>query len=133
MVLAALGFAADRDLTVQTDIEKLIPTSTPGVVALNQARERGRQRTIELPFLVQAPDVTAPAFVEWMAEFQAEALESHPEIAGVDSLTTALGLQPGDPAPSAEAVAAALDQLPVRDPGRPDHRRTRPRPPSPSP
>jgi predicted RND superfamily exporter protein len=73
--------------------------------------------TIELPFLIQAPDVTAPAFVEWMTEFQAKALGSHPEIAGVDSLTTALGLQPGDPAPSAEAVAAALDQLPseIRD------------------
>ncbi len=111
VLLAALGFAADRDLNVQTDIEKLIPTSTPGVVALNQARSVVGG-TIELPFLIQAPDVTAPAFVEWMAEFQAKALESHPEIAGVDSLTTALGLQPGDPAPSAQAVAAALDQLP---------------------
>ena len=111
VVLAALGFAADRDLNVQTDIEKLIPTRHP--------RRRGPQPgpgvvggTIELPFLIQAPDVTAPAFLEWMAEFQAKALESHPEIAGVDSLTTALGLQPGDPAPSSEAVAAALDQLP---------------------
>ena len=116
VVFAALGFAADRDLNVQTDIEKLIPTSTPGVVALNQARGVVGG-TIELPFLIQAPDVTAPAFVEWMAEFQAKALESHPEIAGVDSLTTALGLQPGNPAPSSEAVAAALDQLPseIRD------------------
>jgi uncharacterized protein len=116
VVFAALGFAADRALNVQTDIEKLIPTSTPGVVALNQARNV-IGGTVDLPFLVQAPDVTAPAFVEWMADFQAKALRSHPEIAGVDSLTTTLGLKPGDPAPSAEAVTTALDRLPpeIRD------------------
>ncbi len=114
--LAVLGFAADRDLNVQADIEKLIPSSTPGVVALEKARGVVGS-TMELPFLVQAPDVTAPAFVRWMAEFQAEALESHPEIAGAESLTTALGLQSGDAPPSAEAVAAALGQLPpeIRD------------------
>ncbi len=116
VVLAVFGFTVDRDLTVQTDIEKLIPTSTPGVVALNQARSVVGG-TVELPFLVQAPDVTAPSFVQWLVEFQAETLASHPEIAGVDSLTTALGLQPGDPAQSAEAVSEALDQLPseIRD------------------
>ena len=58
VVFAALGFAADRDLNVQTDIEKLIPTSTPGVVALNQARSVVGG-SVELPFLIQAPDVTA--------------------------------------------------------------------------
>ena len=115
-IFAALGFVADRDLNVQTDLEKLIPSNTPGVVALNQARSVVGG-TIELPFLIQAPDVTAPAFVEWMAKFQAAALGSHPEITGVESLTTALSLQPGDPAPSTEAVAAALGQLPseIRD------------------
>jgi hydrophobe/amphiphile efflux-3 (HAE3) family protein len=116
VIFAGLGFAADRDLNVETDIEKLIPTSTPGVVALNQARSVVGG-TVELPFLIEAPDVTSPSFLEWLATFQAQTLESNPEITGVDSLTTALGLQPGDPAPSAEALAAALDQLPpeIRD------------------
>jgi hypothetical protein len=85
-------------------------------VALNEARFIVGS-TVELPFLVEAPDITEPAFVEWLTEFQAEALKSYPEIEGLDSLTTALGLQPGDPPPSSEAVAAALDQLPseIRD------------------
>ena len=112
VVLAALGFAVDGRLNVQTDIEKLIPTSTPGVVALNEARSVVGG-TVELPVLVQAPDVTDPAFLEWLAGFQAETLASHPEIDGVDSLTTTLGLAAGDPAPAAEAVAATLEQLPA--------------------
>jgi len=111
VVLAALGFVADQTLTVQADIEKLIPTSTPGVVALNQARSVVGGG-MELPILVKASDVTAPAFLEWMAEFQAEAQKAHSEVAGADSLATALGLEPGDPAPSTEAVATVLDRLP---------------------
>jgi hydrophobe/amphiphile efflux-3 (HAE3) family protein len=116
VALAALGFAVDRDLNVQTDIERLIPTSTPGVVALNQARSV-IGGTIELPVLVQAPNVTAPEFLEWLADFQTKTLTAHPEIDEVDSLTTALGLQAGGTAPTATAVATALDQLPpeIRD------------------
>ena len=116
VILAAFGFAADRDLNVQTDIEKLIPTNTPGVVALNEARAVVGG-TVELPFLIQAPDVTSPSFLDWLARFQADALASHPDIVRVDSLTTALRLQPGGSVPSAEAVASALDQLPaaIRD------------------
>jgi len=115
-VLAVFGFAVDQDLNVQADIEKLIPTDTPGVVALNQAREVVGSG-IELPVLVQAPDVTAPSFLEWLAGFQADTLASHPEIAGADSLVTVLDLEPGSPAPTAAEVAVALDQLPtaIRD------------------
>lgn len=111
VALAALGFVADRNLNIETNIEKLIPTSTPGVVALNEARSV-IGGTIELPLLVQASDVTAPGLLEWMAEFQAKILESHPEITGADSLSTVLGLKPGDPFPAADTVAAALDRLP---------------------
>ncbi len=111
VVLAALGFAADRDLNVQTDIEKLIPTDTPGVVAINQARAVVGG-TIELPLLVQASDVTAPAVIEWLAGFHDKVLASHPEVDGIQSLASVLGLKPGDPAPPTEAVAAALDRLP---------------------
>jgi hydrophobe/amphiphile efflux-3 (HAE3) family protein len=116
VLLAALGFAADRDLTVQTDIEKLIPTSTPGVVAANQARSVVGGST-ELPLLVHAPDVTEPSVMQWMAEFQTQAMKAHPELAGVDSLTSTLGVQPSSTAPSSQAVAEAIDQLPpkIRD------------------
>lgn len=111
VALAAFGFAIDRNLDVQADIEKLIPTDTPGVVALNQAREVVGSG-IDLPVLIEAPDVTAPAFLEWLARFQTEALASHPEIAAADSVVGLLGLEPGEPAPPADEVAAALGMLP---------------------
>jgi hydrophobe/amphiphile efflux-3 (HAE3) family protein len=116
VALAALGFAVDRDLNVQTDIERLIPTSTPGVVALNQARDV-IGGTVELPLLIKAPDATAPGFLEWLAAFQSKIMAAHPEIDGVDSLVTALGLQPGTTASAAATIAAALDRLPpeIRD------------------
>jgi hypothetical protein len=47
-----------------------------------------------------------------MAEFQARAFKSHPQIGGSSSLTSSLGILPGDPAPSVETVAAAIEQLP---------------------
>ena len=112
VALAVFGFTVDHRLNVQTDIEKLIPSSTPGVVALNEARAVVGG-TVELPLLVQAPDVTDPAFLEWLTQFQARVIETHPEIDAADSLTTALGLKPGDAAPSAEVVAATLDSLPA--------------------
>lgn len=111
VALAAFGFAIDRDLDVQADIEKLIPTDTPGVVALNQARQVVGSG-IDLPVLIQAPDVTAPSFLEWMVRFQTEALASHPEVVSADSVVGVLGLEPGEPAPPADEVAAALDMLP---------------------
>lgn len=111
VVLAVLGFVADSNLDVQADIEKLIPTDTPGVVALNQAREVVGSG-IELPVLIEAPDVTAPSFLTWLAGFQAETLAAHPEVAGADSVATGLGINPGDPEPSAAAVEQALAQLP---------------------
>ncbi len=112
VVLGALGLVADRDLTVQTDIEKLIPSDTPGVVALNEVRAVVGS-SMDLPLLVKAPDVTAPEFVEWMADFQAQQLQSHPEIASADSLASALGVEAGAAAPSRDGAAAALDELPT--------------------
>jgi hydrophobe/amphiphile efflux-3 (HAE3) family protein len=116
VVLAALGLVADRHLTVQTDVERLIPSDTPGVVALNQARAVVGS-TMDLPLLINAPDVTSPAFLVWLAEFQARAMMSHPNIAAADSLATVLALKPGDPSPTPDTVTAALDKLPaeIRD------------------
>lgn len=111
VLLAGAGFVADRDLNVQTDVEKLIPNNTPGVIALEQARGVVGSAS-ELPLLVHAENVTAPHVMTWMAEFQAQAIKTHPELLAVDGLTAALGIQPGGPAPPPEAVAAALDQLP---------------------
>ncbi|MCE5252871.1 MAG: hydrophobe/amphiphile efflux-3 (HAE3) family transporter [Actinomycetia bacterium] len=116
VVVAVVGFVADRDLTVQTEVEKLIPTNTPGVVALEEARSVVGG-SIQLPFLIHAQDVTAPSVVHWMADFQARVLGAHPELVGVNSLTETLGVKPGDKIPSPQAITAALAELPtpIRD------------------
>ncbi len=111
VAFAVFGFVIDRDLNVQTDLEKLIPRSTPGVVALNEARGIIGS-TVELPVMVQTPDATSPEFLVWLADFQAQILANHPEVTGASSLTTSLGLQAGDPAPTKEAVSAALAAIP---------------------
>lgn len=116
VLLAAGGFVADRHLDVQTDIEKLIPTDTPGVVALDQARDIVGG-SLELPFLIQAQDVLAPDVTAWMAEFQTKALAAHPELLSAQSMVTSLGIQPGGPTPPPEASLQALEALPseIRD------------------
>ncbi len=112
VVLAALGFVADHYLTVQTDIEKLIPSDTPAVVAVNEARGV-IGRSTELPFMVTAADVTAPSVLEWMAGFESQAVQDHPELAVSGSLASTLGLQPGDAAPPSETVETTLAALPA--------------------
>lgn len=111
VVLAALGVAADRHLTVQTDIEKLIPSDTPGVVALEEARSIVGS-AVDLPLLIRTPDATAPDFVQWLAEFQTQTMVTYPEITGADSLASLLELEAGDPTPTSEDITAALEDLP---------------------
>jgi hydrophobe/amphiphile efflux-3 (HAE3) family protein len=112
VVLAALGFVADHYLTVQTDIEKLIPSDTPAVVAANEARSVVGRST-ELPFLVKAEDVTSSSVLQWMAGFESKATQEYPELAVSGSLASTLGLGPGASAPSSDAVEAALAALPA--------------------
>jgi hydrophobe/amphiphile efflux-3 (HAE3) family protein len=111
VVLAALGFVADHYLTVQTDIEKLIPSDTPAVVAVNEARSVVGRST-ELPFLVKAQDVTTPSVLQWMAGFESKAVLEHPELAVSGSLAATLALQPGDAVPSSAEIDDVLAALP---------------------
>jgi len=99
VVLAVAGFVSDAYLPVQTSVEKLIPEGTPGVIALEEAREI-LGGTSELPFLVETDAITDPEVLTWMSTFQAEAVARFPEILAADSLATLLGLQPGSPPPA---------------------------------
>jgi hydrophobe/amphiphile efflux-3 (HAE3) family protein len=111
VVLAVAGFVSDAYLPVQTSVEELIPEGTPGVIALEEAREI-LGGTSELPFLVETDDITDPEVLTWMSTFQAEAVARFPEILAADSLATLLGLQPGSPPPAPETIDEVLGGTP---------------------
>ena len=115
VALAGAGFYADRHLPVQTDIEKLIPSSTPALVNLNKAREV--VTTTELPILVEGEDLTRPEVLQWMASFQENQLGRHPELLTVDSPATVVASAGDEQLSPPDVVDETLAGLPqaVRD------------------
>lgn len=113
VLLAAGGFAVDHRLRVQTDIEKLVPSDTPGVHAMNEARKTLGSAT-SISILVTAPDVTSPEMLAWLGGFQSRVLSAHADqIISADSVATVLKLQPNQAVPSAAVVAGTLKAVPA--------------------
>lgn len=112
LLLAVGGFVVDARLPIQTDIEKLIPANTPGVIALNQARAV-LGTTNSLPFLVTANDVTDTQVIAWMAEFQKRTLRDYPQVVSVESLTTVLSQSSGQPTPTQQVILQTLQGIPA--------------------
>ncbi|MCX9191650.1 hypothetical protein C3Y87_09520 [Carbonactinospora thermoautotrophica] len=113
ILFAAGGYAVDGRLAVQTDIEKLIPSDTPGVVALRDARDV-LGTTNSVPLLISARDVTDPRVLAWMKDFQGQVLRDHPQVLSAESLTTALPPVPGGQlAPNPQAIAQAVQAMPA--------------------
>lgn len=75
VVLAIAGFIAvvgvylDRRLPVQTDPERFVPADSRVLRDLYRVRDVAGSSS-ELNFLVEAPDVTDPALLSWMLEFE---------------------------------------------------------------
>jgi hydrophobe/amphiphile efflux-3 (HAE3) family protein len=110
-LLAMGGLAADHLVPIQTDIAKLMPADAPGLVAMNQVSVATGSST-PVQFLVTAPDVTSPAVLGWMADYQTREMKAHPEIVDATSLPVALGLQPGAAVPTQTAISGAIAQIP---------------------
>jgi hydrophobe/amphiphile efflux-3 (HAE3) family protein len=114
VLFAAGGFAVDSSLPVQTDIEKLVPSDTPGVRAMNDARAVLGSATA-VSIMITAPDMTTSANLAWMTQFQTRVLQTHPkEIVSADSLVTVLKLNstPMPAGASTGALAGALKAIP---------------------
>jgi uncharacterized protein len=111
-LLAFGGLAADHLVPIQTDIAKLMPADAPGLVAMNQVRDATGSST-PIQFLVKAPDVTSPAVLGWMADYQTREMKAHPEIVDATSLPVALGLQPGAAVPTQAEISGAIAQIPA--------------------
>jgi hydrophobe/amphiphile efflux-3 (HAE3) family protein len=111
-VLAVGGLAVDHLVPVQTDIEKLVPADSPGVVAMNEIRDATGSSSY-IQFLVTADDVTSPEVLDWTAGFEMREMQRHSQIVGFTSLPTLLGIQPASPAPDAQVVAGTLSRIPA--------------------
>lgn len=109
VLLAAGGFAADSGLPVQTDVEKLVPSDTPGVRAMDDAREVLGSAT-SIPIMITAPDVISQETLTWMTRFQGRVLQNHAnQIVSATSLVTTLKLDQNSAASvPAERRGAAL-------------------------
>jgi hypothetical protein len=111
-LLALGGLAVDHLVPVQTDIAKLIPADSPGVVAMGQVREATGSST-PIQFLVRAADVTSREVLGWIADYETRAMQAHPEIVSVTSLPAALNIQAGGPVLPQAFISVALALIPA--------------------
>lgn len=89
VLLSGAGLWLDRQLSVQTDIEKLIPPDTPALADLNRAREVVGSTT-EISMLIEGEDVTRPEVLSWIEAYQQAELAKHSELISADSISSAL-------------------------------------------
>jgi hydrophobe/amphiphile efflux-3 (HAE3) family protein len=68
-LLAALGWVADTQMSVQSDVTKLVPSSMPALRNLHTL-ERVTGVSGEIDVLVHAPNVATPSTVGWMVHYE---------------------------------------------------------------
>src|SRR6266511_3179518 len=76
LVLSCAGWVASTQTEVVSDVRELVPDSLPAledVDALEQATGVSGQVSVA----VEAPDLTDPALIEWMDDFETRVLDQH--------------------------------------------------------
>ncbi len=76
LALAVLGWGAGTQISTQSDISKLAPQSIEAVHELNRL-QNATGVSGELDVKVEAPDLTDPATLEWMARFKRRVLREN--------------------------------------------------------
>jgi len=75
LLLAAIGWVADTQTPVQSDITKLVPSNMPALRNL-RTLERVTGVSGEIDVVVHAPNVATPSTIGWMTKYE-NALLSH--------------------------------------------------------
>ena len=104
-VLAVLGWVADTQTAVQSDVTKLVPTSMPALRNLNTL-EQVTGVSGEIDVTVRAADVATPAIVKWMISYENQLLTPL-------RLRRGEGLRPRHPVPGPVAARPVLHRQPV--------------------
>ncbi len=73
-VLAVTGWALDTQTAVESDVQKLVPSSLPALRDLQQLQKVSGVGG-EVNVLVEAENVASPTVVAWMTEYQARVLK----------------------------------------------------------
>jgi hydrophobe/amphiphile efflux-3 (HAE3) family protein len=76
VALAAMGWAADTQLHVVSDLRELVPQNLQALRDVNELQD-ATGVSGELDVTVHGDDVTDPAVVSWMADFQQQVLDAH--------------------------------------------------------
>src|SRR4051812_11030093 len=76
LAVAALGWAVDSRTEVVSDIERLVPQDLPAVQDL-QALQRATGVAGEIDVVVEGDDLTEPAVVKWMRDYQSGLLKRY--------------------------------------------------------
>ena len=106
-LLALGGLYTDHLVPIQTDVKKLVPADSAGVVAMTKVADAtGSHATVS--FLVRADDVTSTNIFSWMVQFEDKELAAHPQIASITSLPSVLGVKTAD---LAKATPTSLAQI----------------------
>jgi hydrophobe/amphiphile efflux-3 (HAE3) family protein len=114
VVFSAAGFVLDNRIPVQTDVERMIPTSMQELIDLNQVREVVA-KTTSVSFLVEGDNLTNPDTLRWMQSMQAQERARHPELLSDDSLASAVAADTTDQQiPSASETQQIVVGLPER-------------------
>jgi hydrophobe/amphiphile efflux-3 (HAE3) family protein len=74
LAVAALGWVADTQTHVESDVTKLVPQNLPALDDL-QALQRSTQVGGQIDVLVRADDLTDPAVITWMTRYQSRLLK----------------------------------------------------------
>jgi predicted RND superfamily exporter protein len=75
LLLALLGWVADTQTSVQSDVTKLVPSSMPALKQLNTL-ERVTGMSGEIDILLHGRNVASPATVNWIVGYEAQ-VERH--------------------------------------------------------
>lgn len=76
VVVAALGWAADTQTKVVSDVRELVPRDLKALRDVNTLQE-ATNVSGEIDVMISADDLTDPAVVQWMVKFQKDALCAH--------------------------------------------------------
>jgi predicted RND superfamily exporter protein len=123
LVLAAVGWAADTQTHVESDVRKLVPQDMPALRDVDRL-EQATKISGEIDVTVRAKDVTAPAVLKWMTGYQQRVLRQFgyagasgcgqatlcPALSLPDLFSSATNAKSG--APSAAQVRALLSIIP---------------------
>jgi hydrophobe/amphiphile efflux-3 (HAE3) family protein len=73
LALAALGWAAETQTDVVSDVTKLVPADMPALADLTTLQDATRSSG-EIDVVVRGDDIASPAVVSWMSDYQSRVL-----------------------------------------------------------